>query len=103
MTNQSVKILVVDDEPPIRKLLDVGLSSQGFAVQGAPNAKTAIQMAQADAPDLVILDLGLPDISGHDLLANGGQKARLSRSSSCRAAPTRRGSSRRSKSVPMIM
>lgn len=69
MTNQSVKILVVDDEPPIRKLLDVGLSSQGFAVQGAPNAKTAIQMAQADAPDLVILDLGLPDISGHDLLA----------------------------------
>jgi two-component system, OmpR family, KDP operon response regulator KdpE len=69
MTNQSVKILVVDDEPPIRKLLDVGLTSQGFAVQGAPNARTAIQLAQSDVPDLVVLDLGLPDMSGHDLLA----------------------------------
>ncbi|KQS61324.1 two-component system response regulator [Rhizobium sp. Leaf371] len=69
MTHATVKILVVDDEPPIRKLLDVGLSSQGFAVKGAPNARSAIEMAQSDVPDLVLLDLGLPDISGHDLLA----------------------------------
>lgn len=68
--NQSVvRILVVDDETPIRKLLDVGLSSQGFAVQGAPNAKTAMQMVSSDQPDLVLLDLGLPDMSGHELLA----------------------------------
>lgn len=69
MTNPSVKILVVDDEQPIRRLLDVGLSSQGFVVQGAPNARTAIQMAGSDMPDLVLLDLGLPDLGGHELLA----------------------------------
>jgi two-component system, OmpR family, KDP operon response regulator KdpE len=69
MTNPSVKILVVDDEPPIRKLLDVGLSSQGFSVQGAPNARTAIELAASNTPDLVLLDLGLPDIAGHELLA----------------------------------
>lgn len=69
MSHQDVKILVVDDEPPIRKLLDVGLSSQGFAVQGAPNAKAAMQFALENTPDLVLLDLGLPDMSGHELLA----------------------------------
>lgn len=69
MTNPTVKILVVDDEPPIRKLLDVGLSSQGFSVQGAPNAKAAMEMAVSNTPDLVLLDLGLPDIAGHELLA----------------------------------
>jgi two-component system, OmpR family, KDP operon response regulator KdpE len=69
MSNPTVKILVVDDEPPIRKLLDVGLSSQGFSVQGAPNAKAAMEMALSDTPDLVLLDLGLPDIPGHELLA----------------------------------
>ncbi|MET0359111.1 MAG: response regulator, partial [Pararhizobium sp.] len=69
MSHATVRILVVDDEPPIRKLLDVGLSSQGFAVRGAPNARSAIEMVQADVPDLVLLDLGLPDMRGHDLLA----------------------------------
>lgn len=69
MSHQDVKILVVDDEPPIRKLLDVGLSSQGFAVQGAPNARAAMQMVIENMPDLVLLDLGLPDIGGHELLA----------------------------------
>lgn len=69
MSNQDIKILVVDDEPPIRKLLDVGLSSQGFAVQGAPNAKAAMELAVSNTPDLALLDLGLPDMSGHELLA----------------------------------
>ncbi|KQS75386.1 two-component system response regulator [Rhizobium sp. Leaf384] len=69
MTHAAVKILVVDDEPPIRRLLDVGLSSQGFVVKGAQNARSAIEMVQSDVPDLVLLDLGLPDISGHDLLS----------------------------------
>ncbi|KQR71630.1 response regulator transcription factor [Rhizobium sp. Leaf341] len=69
MTHAAVKILVVDDEPPIRRLLDVGLSSQGFAVKGAQNARSAIEMVQSDVPDLVLLDLGLPDINGHDLLS----------------------------------
>ncbi|MER9655417.1 response regulator transcription factor [Mesorhizobium sp. M0152] len=68
MTNSNVKILVVDDEPPIRKLLRVGLGSQGYAVSEAPNAKAAIELMEAEGPDLVLLDLGLPGMSGHELL-----------------------------------
>ena len=62
-----VKILVVDDEPPIRKLLRTGLSTQGYEVLDAPNGKTALELL-AQKPDLVILDLGLPDIDGLELL-----------------------------------
>ncbi|MCV3735218.1 response regulator transcription factor (plasmid) [Rhizobium sp. TRM96647] len=69
MNHPTVKILVVDDEPAIRKLLDVGLSSQDFLVHGAQNAKAAITMAASETPDLVLLDLGLPDMGGHELLA----------------------------------
>ncbi|MBZ9964374.1 response regulator transcription factor [Mesorhizobium sp. BR1-1-2] len=68
MTNSNVRILVVDDEPPIRKLLRVGLASQGYAVSEAPNAKAAIELMAQDKPDLVLLDLGLPGMSGHELL-----------------------------------
>lgn len=69
MTNSSVRILIVDDEPPIRKLLRVGLSAQDYAVSEAMNAKVAMEMVASEKPDLVVLDLGLPDMSGHDLLA----------------------------------
>lgn len=69
MTSTGVRILIVDDEPPIRKLLRVGLSTQDYAVSEAMNARVAIDMVTSDKPDLIILDLGLPDMSGHDLLA----------------------------------
>ena len=69
MTNATVRILIVDDEPPIRRLLRVGLSTQNYAVSEATNGKVAMQLLEEDKPDLVILDLGLPDIPGHDLLA----------------------------------
>jgi two-component system, OmpR family, KDP operon response regulator KdpE len=62
-----VRILVVDDEPPIRKLLRMGLSTQGYEVLDAPNGKAALELL-AKKPDLVILDLGLPDIDGLELL-----------------------------------
>jgi len=68
MTNQTVSILVVDDEPPIRKLLRVGLGSQGYAVSEAPNAKAAIELMQTERPDLILLDLGLPGMTGLELL-----------------------------------
>jgi two-component system KDP operon response regulator KdpE len=67
MTAGSLKILVVDDEPPIRKLLRMGLTSQGYHVLDAPNGKTALELL-AKQPDLVILDLGLPDTEGLELL-----------------------------------
>jgi two-component system, OmpR family, KDP operon response regulator KdpE len=62
-----LKVLIVDDEPPIRKLLRTGLGTQGYQTIDAPNAKTALEL-MADKPDLVILDLGLPDMQGLDLL-----------------------------------
>ncbi|OCJ08144.1 DNA-binding response regulator [Rhizobium sp. AC44/96] len=68
MTGSAVKILVVDDEPPIRKLLRVGLTAQGYEVQEASNAATALQAVKDDLPDLIVLDLGLPDKSGHEVL-----------------------------------
>jgi two-component system KDP operon response regulator KdpE len=67
MSAGALKILVVDDEPPIRKLLRMGLTSQGYQVLEAPNGKTALELL-AKKPDLVILDLGLPDVDGLELL-----------------------------------
>ena len=68
MTNTGVKILLVDDEPPIRKLLRVGLTSQGYVVSEASNGKMAMELVGVEHPDLILLDLGLPDIGGHELL-----------------------------------
>ncbi len=74
MNAAPVKVLVVDDEPPIRRLLQTGLSTQGYQTIDAPNAKAALELL-AEAPDLVILDLGLPDMQGLELL----QKIRAAR------------------------
>jgi two-component system KDP operon response regulator KdpE len=62
-----LKILVVDDEPPIRKLLRMGLTTQGYEVLEASNGKMSLELLKRE-PDLIILDLGLPDIHGHELL-----------------------------------
>jgi two-component system, OmpR family, KDP operon response regulator KdpE len=63
-----LKVLIVDDEPPIRKLLRMGLSTQGYEILDATNGKTALALLE-EKPDLIILDLGLPDMQGLDLLA----------------------------------
>jgi two-component system, OmpR family, KDP operon response regulator KdpE len=62
-----LRVLVIDDEPPIRKLLRMGLSSQGYDILEAPNGRIGLEQ-MAENPDLVILDLGLPDMQGLDLL-----------------------------------
>ena len=67
MSAAPLRVLVVDDEPPIRKLLRMGLTAQGYQTLEAPNGKAALELL-GQAPDLVILDLGLPDMQGHDLL-----------------------------------
>jgi two-component system, OmpR family, KDP operon response regulator KdpE len=64
----SATVLVVDDEPPIRKLLRMGLATQGYAILEAPDARTALALLGRETVELVILDLGLPDMRGHDLL-----------------------------------
>ena len=67
MSSPPLKVLIVDDEPPIRKLLRMGLGTQGYHIIDAPNAKAALDLMTAE-PDLVILDLGLPDMQGLELL-----------------------------------
>ena len=62
-----VRVLVIDDEPPIRKLLRMGLGSQGYHVIEAPDGKAALAHV-GDKTDLIILDLGLPDMQGLELL-----------------------------------
>ncbi|MET4171915.1 two-component system KDP operon response regulator KdpE [Bradyrhizobium sp. LA6.1] len=67
MSAAPIKVLVIDDEPPIRKLLRMGLTTQGYEILEAPNGKTALEKL-TEEPALIILDLGLPDIQGHELL-----------------------------------
>ena len=56
--------LVIDDEPPIRRLLRLTLEPQGYRVFEADNAQLGLQEAAARRPDVIILDLGLPDMDG---------------------------------------
>jgi two-component system KDP operon response regulator KdpE len=60
----SMKVLVVDDEASIRRFLRVTLTSQAYAVLEAATGKEALTRVAEDKPDIVILDLGLPDIDG---------------------------------------
>ncbi len=64
----SGEILVIDDEVQIRKLLEITLQSNDFTVKEAATAKEGLTMAANHPPDLIILDLGLPDDSGHTVL-----------------------------------
>lgn len=67
MSAAPIKVLIIDDEPPIRKLLRMGLTTQGYDILEAPNGKTALEKL-VEEPAVIILDLGLPDVQGHELL-----------------------------------
>lgn len=62
------EILVIDDEPQIRKLLEITLESNDYKVTEAQNAKEGLIMAANHPPDMILLDLGLPDENGHSVL-----------------------------------
>ncbi|HTM66448.1 MAG TPA: response regulator transcription factor [Flavipsychrobacter sp.] len=62
------EILVIDDETPIQKLLDITLQTNGYAVRLAGNANEGLAMAASHPPELILLDLGLPDEDGHVVL-----------------------------------
>lgn len=64
----STYVLVIDDEPQIRKLLQITLESNGYSVQEAASAREGLILAANHPPDLVLLDLGLPDEDGHSVL-----------------------------------
>ncbi len=67
MSNRA-EILIIDDEAPIRRLLEITLQSNDYNVTEAATAKEGIIMAASHPPDLIILDLGLPDTNGHEVL-----------------------------------
>ena len=67
MANASC-VLIADDEPPIRRFLRTSLAAQGFRVVEAVDGKSALDAAAQEKPDLVILDLGLPDMNGLDVI-----------------------------------
>lgn len=62
-------ILVVDDEAPIRRFLRISLGANGHQVTEAENGTEALALVKADPPDLVILDLGLPDMDGQEVVS----------------------------------
>ena len=62
-------ILVVDDERQIHRFLRPALEAAGYAVLSAPDAREGLRLAAARSPDLVLLDLGLPDLDGREALA----------------------------------
>ena len=67
MTEQSLHILVVDDEPQILRVLRRGLEAKGYLVMTAPDASTALDMMKAARVDLLITDLRMPDMDGIEL------------------------------------
>ena len=71
-----LRVLIVDDEPPILRFLRASLQSQGYIVSTAANARTALDMVRRHTADLVVLDLGLPDMDGLDVvrqIRDGGE------------------------------
>jgi two-component system KDP operon response regulator KdpE len=63
-----VRVLVVDDEPAIRRFLRTSLDSQGYDVIEAPDAKSALAQMSRGAIDVLVLDLGLPDMDGLEVI-----------------------------------
>jgi two-component system, OmpR family, KDP operon response regulator KdpE len=65
---QPSRVLIVDDEPQIRRTLELNLAARGFAVDLATSGEAALESARRHHPDLVIVDLGLPRMGGIDLI-----------------------------------
>lgn len=63
-----VNVLIIDDEPQIRKFLDIALRAQGYKVLMAENGQKGLEILALQGADLVILDLGLPDLDGYEVL-----------------------------------
>ncbi|PNE40555.1 response regulator [Streptomyces noursei] len=62
------RVLVVEDEPPLVRALEINLKARGYDVETAPDGAQALSLAAANPPDVVLLDLGLPDMDGIDVI-----------------------------------
>jgi len=63
-----LRVLIVDDEPPILRFLRAGLAAQGFVVSEAETGRSALDTVRRGGTDLIVLDLGLPDMDGLDVI-----------------------------------
>mgnify|MGYP000318304530 CR=1 FL=1 len=63
-----MKVLIVDDEPQMRRLLQTTLAGREYVVEAAANAKEALDLAAMWRPDVIVLDLGLPDLDGLEVV-----------------------------------
>jgi two-component system KDP operon response regulator KdpE len=70
MNEKKGTILIVDDEPQLRKLMIITLESEGFKVVDSDCGKQAIRLAASVKPELIVLDLGLPDIDGKEVITS---------------------------------
>jgi two-component system KDP operon response regulator KdpE len=68
MSTATAKVLVVDDDPQLVRALRINLTAHGYHVLTAPDGTTALKVAADTKPDIVVLDLGLPDINGTDVI-----------------------------------
>jgi two-component system KDP operon response regulator KdpE len=62
------RVLVVDDEPQIVRALRINLRARGYEVDAAPDGRTALELAARRHPDVIVLDLGLPDMEGAEVI-----------------------------------
>ena len=68
MNPAAPRVLVIDDEAQIRRFLDIGLRAEGYQVVLAATGEEGLGLAATQTPDIVVLDIGLPDMEGHEVL-----------------------------------
>lgn len=68
MEDKGARVLIVDDEPQIRRMLKVSLDGHGFETDEAVTGEAGVQRAAMFKPDIILLDLGLPDLDGKDVI-----------------------------------
>lgn len=76
-TTPAPRVLVIDDEPQIRKFIDISLRSQGYATLLAATGQEGLSLLASKGADIVVLDLGLPDRDGRDVLKELRQWSRV--------------------------
>jgi CheY-like chemotaxis protein len=77
--DKTFSVLVVDDDPSIRKMIIAALKREGYAFLEAPNGREALELMRSSRPDVVLLDLMMPVLSGWDVLRERNNDPELNR------------------------